>query len=347
MTQSSQTAIPRTTQPKTALVIGATGSFGAHATLTLLKRGWRIRALARDPAAAAAKAGWAMPIDWVKGDALSAADVLAAARGVRLIVHGANPPGYRNWRGLALPMLATTIAAAEAHGARIVFPGTVYNYAPDAGLRIAEGAPQAPVTRKGNIRVEMESMLAKASRDGAKVLIVRAGDFFGPAAPNSALVWLTRRRGGQVRGVLAPGPANVGHAFAYLPDLAETTARLIEREAELADFEVFHFSGHWLPRWDDLLASVRRVTGQPNLPGQAFPWPLIIALSPFVETFRELLEMGYLWRRPIGLDNGKLTAFLGAEPHTPLDSAIAATLEDLACLGAADGCSAPADALAA
>ena len=36
--------------PKTALIIGATGSFGGHAAAALIKHGWRVRALARDPA---------------------------------------------------------------------------------------------------------------------------------------------------------------------------------------------------------------------------------------------------------------------------------------------------------
>ena len=34
--------------PRTALVIGATGSFGLHAAEALIKHGWRVRALARD-----------------------------------------------------------------------------------------------------------------------------------------------------------------------------------------------------------------------------------------------------------------------------------------------------------
>ena len=96
---------------RTVLVLGATGSFGAHAACALIRRGWRVRALARDPAAAARKSGVHMPIEWTQGDAMSAADVAAAARGARLIVHAVNPPGYRNWRGLAIPMLANTIAA--------------------------------------------------------------------------------------------------------------------------------------------------------------------------------------------------------------------------------------------
>ncbi len=317
---------------KTALIIGVTGNFGGHTAMALIKRGWTIRALARDPVAAAKKAGPRTPIAWIKGDAMNAADVVAAAAGADVIVHAANPPGYKNWRGLAVPMLQNTIAAAKAARARIVFPGNVYNFAPDSGVAIAEDAPQAPVTRKGKIRVEMEEMLRAATLQGARVLVVRAGDFYGPAAPNSLLGWLVNRRKGHLTSVYAPGPANVGHAFAYLPDLGETTARLLDREAELAAFEVFHFKGHFTKGAQALGEAIRRVSGQPRLPITPFPYPMIYALSPFVEMFRELLEMRYLWRQPVGLSNAKLTSFLGEEPHTPLDTAIRATLSDMGCL---------------
>ena len=56
------------------------------------------------------------------------------------------------------------------------------------------------------------------------------------------------------------------------------------------------------------------------------------ALAPLVETFRELLEMRYLWRRTIGLDGGKLAAFLGVVPATTLDAAVRATLTDMGAL---------------
>ena len=311
-----------TPSEKTALVVGATGAFGAHATQALLKHGWSVRALARDPAKAAAKAGARTPIEWIKGDAMNVADVVSAAKGCSAIVHAANPPGYRNWAGLVLPMIQATIAAAEAAGARIVVPGNVYNFAPDAGPMIGEDAPQVPVTRKGKIRVEMERMLKAATAKRARVLIVRAGDFL------TNLSWLTTRSKGRVRSLYAAGPDNVGHAWAYLPDLAEATARLLDREADLADFDVFHFKGHWITG-AEVAASVRRVTAEPKLPIRPFPSWAVVALSPFVETFRELLEMRYLQQRPIGLDNQKLVACLGAEPRTGLDVAVRGALEEI------------------
>ena len=313
--------------PRHALVLGATGSFGAHVSAALLAKGWTITALTRDPSAARRKAGVNMPIEWLKGDALVAADVAEAARGARLIVHAVNPPRYRNWAGTVMPMLEATIAAAKAEGARILLPGTVYNYAPDSGARIAEDAVQAPVTRKGAIRARMEARLREATAEGVKSLIMRAGDFFGPAAENSALAWLVVKSRAGARAVLRPGPADVGHAFAYLPDLARAAALVLEREDELADFETFHFGGAWL-RPLDLRDAVRVAADRPRLPSIPFPWAMVHAMAPFDETMREMLEMRYLWRRPIGLDNAKLVAFLGEEPRTSLEAAIRATLAD-------------------
>jgi nucleoside-diphosphate-sugar epimerase len=315
------------TAQKTALVIGATGSFGLHAAEALIKRGWTVRALARDPAAAAAKVGGRSPIAWTRGDAMDRASVVAAADGVQLIVHAANPPGYRNWKGTVLPMSDNAIAAAKASGARLAVPGNVYNYAPDAGPMIGEDAPQVPATRKGAIRVEMERRLRAASEDGVKVLILRAGDFFGPAAPNSALAWLAQKSRGRLTGVYKPGPA--AHAFAYMPDLSETLARLVDAEDRLGLYEVFHFRGQWMADGQAFGEAMRRASGDPKLKISAFPWTVVWAAAPFNETFRELREMRYLWQKPIGLDNAKLVRFLGAEPHTPIEAALRATLADM------------------
>lgn len=323
-------AIPQPHE-KTALVLGATGSFGLHAVEALIKHGWKIRALARDPVAAIARLGQRTPIDWLQGDAMDRASVVAAAKGAQLIVHAVNPPRYRNWKDTVVPMIENSIAAAKASGARLTLPGTVYNFAPDSGALIGEDAPQVPATRKGAIRAEMERRMRQASDDdGVKVLILRAGDFFGPAAPNSALAWLAQKRRGRLTGVYSPGAA--AHDFAYMPDLAETLARLVDAEDRLGAFEVFHFRGHWMADGQAIGQALRRVTGNANLPIRAFPWIVLYALAPFDETMREMLEMGYLWKRPIGLDNAKLVRFLGEEPHTPLETALRATLADMGLL---------------
>ena len=318
-------------QNRTALIIGATGGVGSETARALLENGWQVRALHRDPVRARKAFAHLGPVEWVAGDAMNSAQVVAAAAGVGVVVHAANPPGYRNWKGLALPMLESSIAAAKAAGARIVLPGTVYNFGPDAPALIDEAVAQHPVTRKGKIRVAMEQRLQQASRDGVSVLVLRAGDFFGPRAGNS---WFSQglvKPGRPLRSVTYPGKRDASHAWAYLPDLAVTLVRLLERAADLQPFEVFHFGGHGFERGVELAQATREAAGVPRAPIRRFPWFVIYLLAPFVETFRELLEMRYLWSRSLLLDNRKLVTFLGQEPHTPLAQALRTTLSGLGC----------------
>jgi nucleoside-diphosphate-sugar epimerase len=310
---------------RTALVIGITGSIGREVARALLRRGWHVRALHRNPSAARISGAQPDSVQWIKGDAMQAGDVVEAARGTELIVHAANPPNYRNWRGLALPMLDNTIGAARVNNARILLPATVYNFGGNAPCVLKENSPQIPTTRKGQVRVEMELKLQKASLYGIRSIIVRAGDFFGPGAGNS---WLTRgmvRTQGRVRSVYNPGARDVGHSWAYLPDLAETMARLIE--CDLPAYEVFHFRGHWLERGVEMAELVCRASGIGVDRIKPFPWWAVKLAAPFVNAFHEMLEMRYLWQIPLQLDNSKLRALIGAEAHTPLEHALAATLD--------------------
>lgn len=317
------------TQSRIALVLGATGGAGYEISRALQRRGWQIRALHRRPEAVSDKLQNA---DWTPGDAMCAEDVIAAAYGADLIVHAVNPPGYRNWGKLVLPMIDNTIAAARASGARIVLPGTVYNFGPDAFPDLTETSPQNPRTRKGRIRAELERRLERASEDGVCVLILRAGDFFGPSTGNSWFAQGLVKPGKPVTQVTHPGRKGAGHAWAYLPDFAETVARLAGQEVRLGAFERFHFGGHWFADGREMADAVRRVAGVPEAPIRAFPWVLVQALSPAVPLFRELAEMKYLWDVPVRLDNARLITFLGAEPHTPLDAALRATLQGMNCL---------------
>ncbi len=92
---------------------------------------------------------------------------------------------------------------------------------------------------------------------------------------------------------------------------------------------MFHFGGHWIEPGVEIAAAVRRVTGKPDLAIRRFPWFDVYLAAPFVPLMRELVEMRYLWQVPLRLDNTKLVALIGKEPHTPLDDAVAATLRSM------------------
>lgn len=321
---------------RTALVLGANGGLGLEVVRALLRRGWHVRALVRREPGVAQKLQLHQ-VEWRIGDALCREDVMQAAHRAALIVHAVNPPKYHNWRGLGLPMLDNTIAAAEANRARIVFPGSIYNYGPDAYPLLDEQSPQNPLTRKGAIRVEMEERLRDASWDGrARALILRAGDFFGPHAISS---WFSQGMivpGHPVRFVFSPGAKSLFHSWAYLPDFAEAIARLVEIEESLQKFSTFHFKGHWLSNgaMTDAICREAGISSRRVLP---LPWWLLRAGAPFAELYREMQEMRYLWSAPIELDNTRLRFALGTEPHTPIEQAIRDTLVGLGCLHSGGG----------
>ena len=79
---------------RTALVLGASGGVGGETARALARHGWAIRALSRDAEqagrrAAAAGDHW----NWVPGDAMDRASVVAAAKDASVILHAVNPPG--------------------------------------------------------------------------------------------------------------------------------------------------------------------------------------------------------------------------------------------------------------
>lgn len=316
---------------KTVLVLGASGGIGGEVARQLRDAGWTVKALQRGLAAAhEMREG----IHWLRGDALNATDVAGAAQGCGVIVHAVNPPGYRDWDRLVLPMLDNSIAAATGQRATLVLPGTVYNFGPDAFPVLSEDSPQRPVTRKGAIRVEMEARLRAATERGMRALIVRAGDFFGPQVGNN---WFSQgliKPGKAVTSISNPAAPGVGHQWAYLPDVARTMVELLARRNALPSFASFHMAGHWDATGREMAEAIQRVAARHGRKPRiaALPWWLLKLASPFVTTLKEMQEMRYLWQQPVRMDNRRLVATLGHEPHTPLDEAVETALRGLGCL---------------
>ncbi|MEO2215699.1 NAD-dependent epimerase/dehydratase family protein [Chromobacterium vaccinii] len=319
------------TTRQTALVVGAAGGIGGELARQLRDAGWEVRGLVRSlDQPVQTRDG----IVWIRGDAMRPDEVAKAAEGCAVIVHAVNPPGYKRWAELVLPMLDSTIAAAKREGATIVLPGTVYNYGPDAFPILKENSPQRPLTRKGAIRVEMEARLRAHAAGGGRALIVRAGDFFGPKAGNN---WFSQgliQPGKITRRIQNPAMPGIGHQWSYLPDVASNIVALLARRESLEPFATFHLGGYWDADGTQIAQAIRRALQKHgvNAKVDAFPWWLIRLIAPFNTTLREMMEMRYLWRKPVRMDNGKLLGVLGRERVTPLDEAVEATLKGLGCL---------------
>lgn len=314
---------------KKVLVLGITGGVGSAALAEFSKQGWQIAALHRNPQKAMQMFPDDADIRWFKGDALNSEDVLKASRGADIILHGVNPPGYKNWDTDAMPMLQNSVNAAVQGDARLIFPGNVYTFSKQAPELVDEQTPHDPDTVKGRIRLEMEDYLRACAADGAKILIVRAADFFGPHSPGSWFSNMMVKAGKPLKSVTYPGQSETGHSWAYLPDLAATIAALAACEDRLANFECFHFKGHQFDRGIEIAELICKVGDLPMGRISNFPWIVITLTAPFVRLFREIREMRYLWQRPLMLDNSKLVSFLGHEPHTPIEQALRHTLKSM------------------
>ncbi len=315
-------------------ILGITGGVGGSVAKALLSHGFRLRALARDPAALSREWATNPAVELIPGDAMRVEDVIRAAEGCAAIIHGVNPAGYRNWGKLVLPMIDNTIAAAHAAGgARIVLPGTLYNFDPAATPLVDQNSPQDPRGEKGRVRKELEHRLESAAAAGIPVLILRAGDFFGPNARSNWFSQAMVKPGRPVRRIVNPG-MGVGHSWAYLPDLSETFARLIAIPDRLRPFERLQFEGVWDMDGTRMTDGIRRVLRR-SLPEVAFPWWLMRLLSPFGGFPAAVRDVESYWRHPVRFDNSRLVELLGKEPRTPLETALERTL-------AAQGSLAPA-----
>ena len=317
----------------TVLILGARGRFGLAAARAFADAGWRVLGQMRP----GAQAGADQRIEWLATDLQDTQALAAAARGTAVVVHALNP-AYTNaaWRGQVAPMMDAALAVTRALDATLMVPGNVYNFGAAMPAVLREDTPQLAQTVKGQVRIAMEAQL---QRSGVRAVVIRAGNFFGSGRDTWFDTAMVKRI---QKGVFTyPGSSGVGTAWAYLPDLARTFVAVAQQRAQLSTFEVLHFAGYQLTaqQWLDALNPLARAQGwvapQGHVKLSSLPWPVIRLGALFVPTWAALLEMRYLWDTPHRLDNDKLMALIGSEPHTPLPLAAQQALADLGLLAGA------------
>jgi nucleoside-diphosphate-sugar epimerase len=302
------------------LVLGAAGRLGSKATEAFRAAGWSVTGLVRPGSAARAPSRTRI----VEVHALDYDAVAEAARGTDVVLHALNP-AYPDWSRLALPLAYSAINAAETAGATLLFPGNLYNYGSPIPAMIDQTTPMRPSSHKGQVRLAVEERMAEATDRGMRAIILRAGDFFG-GGHGSWFDLVLAKEIGRAR-LTYPGPLDLVHEWAYLPDFAAALVRLAALRKTLQPFEVFAFPGHAVTG-REFTTAIARAAGS-KLQVKRMTWWLIHTLRLFVPLCRELSEIAYLWNEPHRIDGGKLAAAIGDVPRTPLDVAVARALHDL------------------
>lgn len=308
---------------KTVIVLGAAGRIGDAASQAFLAAGWRVKGLARNAKTAQLSRG----VEPVQGDAFDRAALIAACKGVDVIVNALNPL-YTEWTEKVMPMALNVAAAAEAAGATHMLPGNVYNFGYDIPVGATEETPEIPSTEKAEIRIAMERLFRDAAQQRRiRTIVLRSGDFYGGSKPGSwlDLIILAKLR----KDVFTwGGPMDIPHAFAYLPDLGKAFVALADKREELTPFERFHFAGHTLSG-AEMKAAAEDVVGR-QLAARTIPWIALRAAGLFSPMMREVSRMSYLWRTPHSLDGTKLERTLGKLQITDPIVAIRRSIEELA-----------------
>lgn len=297
----------------TVLILGARGRLGTALADAFCAAGWRVLGQAR------ATPGRNLT-NVIAADARDVAIVVSAAKAsagrVDVVINATNPV-YTRWATEAEALNRAAIEIAQSLGAALMFAGNVYNYGAEMPEALCSDTEQHAETRKGRIRINMERAIEDATKSGMQGIVIRAGDFFGCNTGS----WFDMAIAKDLpRGKLTyPGPLDLPHAWAYVPDLAQTFVRIAQARAELRRLERVHFTGHTVTG-NEVIASVERLMGQ-SLKVGTLPWPLIRAVGLVKPMWRELAEMAYLWQRPHQLLTGAAHAWLIA-PTTPFDDAM-------------------------
>ena len=300
------------------LVLGAAGRLGFAAAEAFRDAGWSVKGLVRPGA------GWRAPrgIDVVETNDRAVA--VKEARGTDIVLHALNAP-YTGWAQHALPLAYSAIEAAEQSGATLIFPGNVYNYGVGMPAVLDELTPMQPTSRKGKLRNEVELRLREASDRGVRTIILRAGDFFGRGQGSwfdlVLIKELAKNR------ITYPGPLDVVHEWAYLPDDIAALIRLAAIRDTLEPYATFGFPGHAVTG-QEFVSAIAKASGR-HLKIGHINWWMMRTFGSIWKMGRELTEIGYLWEVPHRIDGSKLAAAIGKVPHTPLDTAVARALREL------------------
>lgn len=309
------------------LILGANGRLGRALVAAFAGAGWTVFAQARRPLTYPLVGDVRTILTGITEPQRLAAEV----QGADVVVHAMNA-NYTRWNTEALPLAQSAIDIAKRLDATLMFAGNVYNFGSPMPAVLREDTPQRPTARKGRIRAQTEALLRAESTTGLRSIVIRAGDFYGGSGTGSWMDLVIAKNLTKGK-IVYPGPLDLPHAWAYLPDLARSFVAVASARERCAPFETFHFAGNTLTgrqMVDALTHAARRAVllspAQTPAVGK-LPWWAMRAGAWAVPMWRELLEMRYLWDEAHALDESHLMELLGKVPRTALDAAMDQTLE--------------------
>lgn len=299
--------------PSSHLIVGA-GPTGTHTARLLAEAGDNVTLVTRRGHGPLHQNIARVALDATDGEALAR---LAAGHAT---VFNCAMPRYDRWPQDFPPIAAALLHAARYTGAALVMLGNVYGYGEVDGPLTAD-LPMAPHTAKGRVRA---AMWQDALASGVRVTEVRASDYLGHGASS---LYTLMTLPALLRGEPAPyaGDLDAPHSWSYTRDVAATLVAAARDERSWS--RAWHVPSHDLSA-RELSRRFATAAGLPAPVLERMPLTALRALGETDSILAEVVEMAYLYERPLRLDAAATRNALGIEA-TALEQILADTLAPL------------------
>jgi len=308
----------------THLILGFTGGIGRSVALALNKREIHTRVMVRNPEKAKTYASELNNLEIIQGDVMNSEDVNKAMNGVSVVYYCVNIP-YPAWEKYALKLFNNCLTNAVKNNVKIIFPGNVYVYGHARYNPVNEFHPHAAHTKKGQIRMEMEEMMALARKDQAlDYTIVRMPDFYGPFVINtfSERLYVNAIQNKKVQWI---GDLDAEIELIYIEDGGE--AMVMAALSKESSGEIFNLPGFGITTARKYLTEIVSEAGSKSKISTFNSELMFKAIGLFSPLIREVHEMIYLKREKLILDGSKFKDTIGPIPSTSYTEGIKNTLD--------------------
>lgn len=301
-------------------LIGGTGAVGRAIARALRDQGRTYRVIGRNAASLEKLFGEdsAAELTTWNADAASAA---AALQGVESAIYLIGVP-YDHFELHPLLMRITLEGAVAAGVKRMLLIGTVYPYGLPQARTVDESHPRAPRAFNARMRKEQEDLLLAAHGHGIETVLLRLPDLYGPGMEKS---YLTAQFANAPQGKrsMMIGPVDVRHEWAFIPDCASVTVRVLDDPRTYGAFWNYGGPGEITQR--EFSDKIYAACGQK--PNYFVVNKSMLRLFGMINPeMRRFAEMNYLMSNPVVLNDDRLKSLLGELPKTSYDDGVRLTL---------------------
>jgi nucleoside-diphosphate-sugar epimerase len=290
-------------------ILGAGGAIGVELAKALKQYTSEIRLVSRHPKKVN-ETDQLFPADLSNPD-----QVEAAIKGSE-IVYVTIGLEYKTstWQQQWPPLMRSIVDACIKHQSKLVFFDNVYMIGGDNVKHITEHSPISPVSKKGEVRAQIDRMILDAIAAGKlQAIIARSADFYGLVKDKSILMELVYKNLEKGKKAQWFCNAHVKHSFTYTPDAGKATALL--GNTPDAYNQVWNLptdrpalTGQ---EWVELFAAEM---GAKQTKIQVVSKGMLRFIGIFVPIMREFPEMVYQYDREYFFDSSKFEQRFGIKP---------------------------------